>query len=85
MKFTRISSGYYATPDGTYAVVKDVTGYVSAEETDRTGEANDGWCLAHDPQGRLREDQNAGDNVDWFDTKRDAVNAARSEMERKGK
>lgn len=73
MKFTKVRSGHYATQDGTYAVIKDNTGYVSAEETDMTGEANDGWCLAHDPKGELREDHQAGENVDWFDTKREAI------------
>jgi hypothetical protein len=33
----------------------------------------DEWAAAFDPRGRLREDHGAGDNLDWFDTKREAV------------
>ena len=37
------------------------------------GVTGDEWAAVFDPRGRLREDHGAGDNLDWFDTKREAV------------
>ncbi len=40
-------------------------------------EASDGyggeWAAVVDPRGRLRDDHNAGENLDWFPTKKAAV------------
>ena len=80
LKFTKIRAGWYATEDGRYAVVSDGLGYISQAETNgsgvNAGVANDGWAAVFDPQGRLREDHNEGDNIDWLDTKREAVERA---------
>ena len=77
MKFTKVRAGWWATPDGTAAVFKDVIGWVSQADTNGSGVlcgcADDGWAAVVDPQGQLRVDASAGDVLDWFDTKRDAV------------
>lgn len=79
LKFTKVQAGWYATEDGTYAVVNDGIGYVTIEERDGSGllagVTGDEWGAVHDAQGRLRINSNDGDNIDWFDTKRDAVAA----------
>ena len=72
MKFTKVCAGWYATEDGRYAVVID--GYTPsaellAEESITGGE----WVAVFDGLCRLREDNNAGENLDWFTTKRQAV------------
>jgi hypothetical protein len=73
LKFTKIRAGWYATEDGRYAVIVDGYGYVPVADRDYNGSASDGWSAVIDPQGRLREDHQAGETLDWFDTKRDAV------------
>lgn len=79
LTFTKVARGYYATPDGRYAVAKDGTGYVTIAERDgsgvMTGCDDDGWSWSFDAAGRLRTDQDAGETMDWLDTKRDAVAA----------
>lgn len=79
MKFTKIAAGHYATEDGTYAVVVDGYSYVSEAERNGSGImagiTGGEWAAVHDPQGRLRTDHNAGHNIDWFPTKRQAVAA----------
>jgi len=80
MKFTKVRPGWYATADGTYALICD--GYppiASVDAEDATGyEGFQGgeWALAHDPRGGLRESNNAGENLGWFTTKREAHAAA---------
>jgi len=65
MKFKRIETGHYATEDGKFEIVKDVTGYVSDEERDgigvNAGCDDDGWAAVENDQ-----------TLDWFDTKREA-------------
>lgn len=74
MIFTKVERGWYATDDGQYAVVID--GYDrhgSVESQDQDGIRGNEWALVHDSRGRLRIDHNAGENIDWFDTKGKAV------------
>lgn len=81
LRFTKVASGWYATEDGTKAVIRDRTGYVTIHEREggdsghgvQTGLDDDGWSATVDPLGRLREDEGAGDNLNWFDTKREAI------------
>lgn len=86
MKFTKVEAGWYATADGQWAVVIDGYGHVSNADRDGdgllAGVTGNEWAAVHDPAGRLREDHNAGSNIDWFDTKREAVAACeRAEKE----
>lgn len=69
LKFTKVKRGHYATADGRYAVVQD--GYTGRDVAEDVfgGE----WALVFDPHGRLREHHNDGENLAWFDTKREAV------------
>lgn len=64
--FHKIKAGHYATADGKYEIIRDVTGYVSQSERDGDGVLagcdDDGWALVCE-----------GVNIDWFDTKRDAI------------
>lgn len=72
MKFTKIEAGWYATEDGRYAVVID--GYKpSAELRDQEFITGGEWATVFDGRGGLRENHNAGENLDWFSTKREAV------------
>lgn len=77
LTFTKIRAGFYATPDGRYAAQRDVTGYVTIEDREgsgvRAGCDDDGWSLSFDRDGRLRSDQDAGELLDWFETKRAAI------------
>lgn len=77
MKFTKVQKGWYATEDGHWAVVTDGIGYVSQAQREGDGllcgVTGNEWAAVFDPKGRLREDHKAGDNLDWFDTKREAV------------
>lgn len=83
-KMTRIAAGWYATPDGKHALIgdnpSDVVSKLEADGGDLshapgigTGSATQReWQYVHDPQGRLREDHNAGITHGWHDSKRDA-------------
>ena len=82
MKFTKISAGWYATPDGRYAVVIDGLPYVTIAEREGQG-INAGitggeWSANFDSSGRLREDNNVGIKIGWSDTKRDAIDFCQS-------
>lgn len=77
MKFTKIERGWYANEDGTAAVMSDgYTRTIGLTEADGSG-VNAGaaheWAAVVDPQGRLRSDSEAGDNLSWFPTKREAI------------
>jgi hypothetical protein len=85
VEFTKIVAGWYATEDGRFAVINDGIGHVTINEyegaDDSTGTAigvvGGEWAFAKDEkEARLRVDNNAGENVDWFATKREAVEAA---------
>ena len=82
LRFTKVMRGWYATPDGRYAVVADPRAHISKENQDYTGEANDGWAAAFDPRGGLREDEQSGDTLEWLDTKREAVDHCNSHARR---
>jgi len=69
--FKRVRRGWYATADGCWAVMSDGLDHVTGSCD--YGEAGDGWALVHDPAGRLTSDPEVGENLDWFDTKREAV------------
>lgn len=80
----RIAAGHYASPCGKYAVVQDgyTPGYLRdprdvANGLPSTADASHGvggeWAAVVDPEGRLRTNHNAGENLDWFSTKREAV------------
>lgn len=86
IKFHRIAAGHYATDDGKWAVVSD--GYspsqsIGADNTGYEGFTGGEWAAVYDPQGRLRESHNAGENLDWFPTKREAVAFAVKEADRR--
>jgi hypothetical protein len=92
LTFNRIARGHQATPDGRYAVVQDgyAPGYIVdplalANGANRS-EAADGyggeWAAVYSPNGGLREDHNAGDNIDWFPTAREAKEACRAHARR---
>lgn len=76
IKLSKIAAGHYAAADGRYAVVAD--GYtavvsVGADNTGYEGFQGGEWAAIHDPAGQLRVDHQAGETLDWFPTKRDAV------------
>jgi hypothetical protein len=85
VRFTKVARGWYATEDGRYAVVADgyegslsVGADVNYSRHSKAGGGYGGfqggeWALVYDPAGGLRESHNAGTNVDWFPTKREAV------------
>ena len=77
MKFTKVRAGWYATPDGQWAAINDGLGYVSVAERDGSGVmagiTGDQWAAVFDGNGCLRDDEHAGETLDWFDTKREAV------------
>jgi hypothetical protein len=81
-KLTKVAAGWFANADGTVAVVAD--GVQPPGQARANGAGLDAgvvgreWALAQDPQGRLRDDPQAGQNLGWFDTKRDAVASAAS-------
>jgi hypothetical protein len=73
----KVRAGWYASLDGKWAVVSD--GYPAIASVDaESATGYDGfqggeWAVVYDAQGRLREDHNQGDNLDWLPTKRQAV------------
>ena len=72
MKFTKVRAGHYATEDGRYAVIVD--GYTPsaqlyAEESITGGE----WAACFDGEGRLRDDHQVGETLEWYATKREAI------------
>lgn len=73
-KLTKVAAGHYASADGKWAVSSEGHGYIDKVWQD-LGSGNDGWAVVYSPKGGLREDHNAGDNLDWFDTKREAIAA----------
>ena len=82
LTFTKVRAGWYATEDGTYAVMHD--GYDTKVVDERgdpegsnyyEGYRGNEWAFVYDAHGRLRED-GYGDNMDWFDTMREAKEAA---------
>jgi hypothetical protein len=85
MKFNRIRAGWYATPDGKYAVIVDGLPYISVEEYSGSGIhagcVGGEWIAVHDPEGGLRESQSAGENIDVEDTKRQAIEACKHHAE----
>lgn len=76
MKFSKVEAGWYATEDGKFAVVVECGGYSNTYDREVNGEGNDGWALCYSPGGALREDHHAGETLNWFDTKREAVEAS---------
>lgn len=75
--FKKQAAGFYATPDGHYAVISD--GYEHVSQTDREGSGvtagitGGEWAAIYDPKGQLNADHNSGDNLDWFSTKAEAL------------
>lgn len=96
IKLNRIAAGWYATPDGKWAIVGDDpdsiptkaqveadenaaplkplgSGVFGGERASLVGCATQReWMVVYDRQGRLRENSNDGENVQFFDTKREA-------------
>jgi len=87
LKFQKIGPGWYATADGVWAVVSD--GYPAIKSVDASpNEGYEGfqggeWATVYDARGRLRDDANEGENLDWFPTKREAVALAQREAARR--
>lgn len=77
LKFTKIEAGHYASTDGHYGVVSDGYGYIPKAEREGfgvcAGITGGEWAAVYDPAGNLRDAHNDGDNLDWFPTKREAV------------
>lgn len=79
-KLSRVAVGWYATADGTWAVIGDAPGEVATKLEadgggwDRKPGINTGcstqreWQIVHDPNGQLRVDSHAGQIVAWCDT-----------------
>lgn len=80
MKFTKIAAGHYATEDGRYAVVVD--GYTRGASVTDEGLTGGEWAACFDPKGGLRISHQEGENLDWFPTKRDAVDECKRHAER---
>lgn len=84
MTFTKIRAGWYATPDGTYAVISDGLPAGNNWQTDTPQDQRHAensfqggeWAAVYDHQGRMRDDASLGENLDWFPTKRAAVHFA---------
>ena len=75
MTFTKVEAGWYATPDGRWGVVSEGHGYVNAAGR-ALGAGNDGWALVYNGG---RHDHQEGETLGWYDTKREAVEAANRE------
>ena len=77
MKLNRISTGWYASEDGKWAVQSDgydpIPAYLREGHGVAAGITGGEWAVVHDAQGRLREDSSVGENLNWYDTKREAV------------
>lgn len=75
LALTKVARGWYATQDGRYAAVAD--GYEPRQHVgahgDYEGFIAGEWAAVYDPAGRLRTEHNAGENLDWYPTKRQAV------------
>lgn len=72
MKFTKVRAGHYATTDGHYAVVID--GYTpSAELLELESITGGQWAACFDGGGSLRINHQAGETLEWFSTKREAI------------
>lgn len=73
---TKVRAGWYASADGRWAVVSDGypdSGSVAADRSGYDGFQGGEWAVVFDGEGRLRDDHNVGDNLDWLPTKREAV------------
>jgi hypothetical protein len=81
-KLSKVQAGWYASEDGCWAVVSEGQGYADAQDR-AYGDGNDGWALVYDRAGGLRKNHNDGENLGWFDTKRDALDALPREYERR--
>ena len=73
LKFTKVRAGWYATEDGFFAVVHDGYPAIQSVAADAHYEGFIGGEWAAVVGSGLREDHNAGENLDWFKTKREAV------------
>ncbi len=76
-KFTKVTAGWYATEDGKYGVINDGLGYVTIEAREGNGVdagvTGDEWGFIVFKNANGRVENNDGENIDWFDTKREAV------------
>jgi hypothetical protein len=76
-KLTKVMRGWYATPDGTVAVVVDGIDFTGVGRRDGdgldAGVTGGEWALLVDERGRLRVDHQAGRDFGWFETKVEAV------------
>lgn len=81
MKLSKVALGWYASADGTWAVVGDAPGEaVTLEEADGDGvgcgcSTLREWQVLHDAQGRLRSSSNEGTNRAWVGTLREGREA----------
>jgi hypothetical protein len=81
-KLTKVAAGWYATEDGTWAVINDGLGYISVADYEGDGVScgvkGDEWDAIYDAGGRLRESQQEGESQFYADTKRECVDYLRS-------
>jgi len=89
MTFKKVTAGFYATTDGRYAVMVDGYEYVTIAEREGTGTeagiTGGEWAAVYCPAGTIRESHNSGENIDWYATKREAVNACQAHARRQAR
>jgi hypothetical protein len=81
LTFNRIAPGWQATPDGKWGVLSEVVFTDGTDGKWATSETE--WAAVFDPHGRLRTENNAGDNLAWFDTAREAKAFLQAEAARR--
>lgn len=91
MKFTKVDRGWYATEDGRYAVMVD--GYERGQHIGEVytttghyeGFIGGEWAAIFCARGEGRIDAGAGENIDWFPTKRAAIECAQRDAARRAR
>jgi hypothetical protein len=78
--FTKVAAGHYATADGRWAAVSD--GYAKGQYAIDHEAVGGEWAACFDPNGGLRDSHQAGENLEWFPTKREAIAFLRDQATR---
>ena len=74
LKLKKVARGWYATDDGTWAVIGDNPNEVATVEENNGSGIQTGcstqreWQIVFDSRGQLRESHLAGNTVEWVDT-----------------
>jgi hypothetical protein len=80
LTFNRIRPGWQATPDGRFAVISEVV--FAGGDDGKWVTSDTEWAACFDRNGKLRESNNAGENLDWFPTAREAKAYLQSQADR---